>query len=88
MATNLRSSPSSAAAEGKDGWEVAGRRFTSRLIVGTGKYKSFEQNAAAVEASGAEIVTVAVRRLHLVVAAVLARADDEPRGESPAANLE
>ena len=48
-----------------DGWEVAGRRFTSRLIVGTGKYKSFEQNAAAVEASGAEIVTVAVRRVNI-----------------------
>src|SRR3954454_11131180 len=45
-----------------DSWHVAGRSFASRLIVGTGKYKSFEQNAAAVEASGAEIVTVAVRR--------------------------
>ena len=42
-----------------------GRTFTSRLIVGTGKYKSFEQNAAAVEASGAEIVTVAVRRVNI-----------------------
>src|SRR5918996_839991 len=45
-----------------DTWTVAGRTFTSRLIVGTGKYKSLEENAAAVEASGAEIVTVAVRR--------------------------
>ncbi len=45
-----------------DTWTVAGRTFTSRLIVGTGKYKDFAQNAAAVEASGAEIVTVAVRR--------------------------
>jgi thiazole synthase len=44
---------------------VAGRTFRSRLIVGTGKYKSFEQNAAAVEASGAEIVTVAVRRVNI-----------------------
>lgn len=52
-------------AGGDDGWEVAGKRFTSRLIVGTGKYKSFEQNAAAVEASGAEIVTVAVRRVNV-----------------------
>lgn len=50
---------------GADTWEVAGRTFTSRLIVGTGKYKSFEQNAAAVEASGAEIVTVAVRRVNV-----------------------
>lgn len=48
-----------------DGWEVAGRRFRSRLIVGTGKYKDFAQNAAALEASGAEIVTVAVRRVNV-----------------------
>ena len=48
-----------------DTWSVAGRSFTSRLIVGTGKYKSFEQNAAAVAASGAEIVTVAVRRVNV-----------------------
>src|SRR5215471_14554379 len=48
-----------------DTWSVAGRTFASRLIVGTGKYKSFEQNAAAVAASGAEIVTVAVRRVNV-----------------------
>jgi thiazole synthase len=48
-----------------DTWTVAGRTYTSRLIVGTGKYKSFEQNAAAVAASGAEIVTVAVRRVNV-----------------------
>jgi thiazole synthase len=48
-----------------DSWTVAGRTFRSRLIVGTGKYKSFEENAAAVEASGAEIVTVAVRRVNI-----------------------
>jgi thiazole synthase len=48
-----------------DTWTVADRTFTSRLIVGTGKYKSLEENAAAVEASGAEIVTVAVRRVDL-----------------------
>jgi len=48
-----------------DTWSVAGRTFRSRLIVGTGKYKSFEQNAAAVEASGAQIVTVAVRRVNI-----------------------
>ena len=48
-----------------DSWIVAGRTFTSRLIVGTGKYKSFEENAAAVAASGAEIVTVAVRRVNV-----------------------
>jgi thiazole synthase len=50
----------------KDTWTVAGRTFTSRLIVGTGKYKDFAQNAAAVEASGAEIVTVAVRRVNVM----------------------
>src|ERR1700754_282351 len=48
-----------------DSWTVAGKTFRSRLIVGTGKYKDFEQNAAAVEASGAEIVTVAVRRVNV-----------------------
>ena len=51
---------------GQDGgWTVAGQRFTSRLIVGTGKYKDFETNARAVEAAGAEIVTVAVRRVNV-----------------------
>jgi len=44
---------------------IAGRTFRSRLIIGTGKYKSYAQNAAALEASGAEIVTVAVRRVNL-----------------------
>lgn len=48
-----------------DGWSVAGQHFKSRLIVGTGKYKDFEENAAAVEAAGAEIVTVAVRRVNV-----------------------
>jgi thiazole synthase len=48
-----------------DIWTVAGRTFTSRLIVGTGKYKDFEQNAAALAASGAEIITVAVRRVNV-----------------------
>ncbi|MFT4026466.1 MAG: sulfur carrier protein ThiS [Novosphingobium sp.] len=48
-----------------DSWTVAGRTFRSRLIVGTGKYKDFAQNAAAVAASGAEIVTVAVRRVNV-----------------------
>ncbi|MBW8784426.1 MAG: sulfur carrier protein ThiS [Novosphingobium sp.] len=56
--------------DGRDGpdddtWTVAGRTFRSRLIVGTGKYKDFAQNAAAVAASGAEIVTVAVRRVNI-----------------------
>jgi thiazole synthase len=53
------------AIESEDGWSVAGRRFRSRLIIGTGKYKSYEENARALEASGAEIVTVALRRVNL-----------------------
>lgn len=44
---------------------IAGREFTSRLMVGTGKYTSNEQMVAALEASGAEIITVAVRRVNL-----------------------
>jgi thiazole synthase len=47
---------------------IAGRRFRSRLIIGTGKYKSYAENAAALEASGAEIVTVALRRVNLMAA--------------------
>jgi thiazole synthase len=48
-----------------DSFVVAGKRFSSRLLVGTGKYKDFEETARAIEASGAEIVTVAVRRVNL-----------------------
>ena len=44
---------------------IAGRQFHSRLIVGTGKYRSFQENARALEASGADMVTVAVRRVNL-----------------------
>jgi len=54
-----------ASAVKEDSWTVAGKTFRSRLIVGTGKYKDFAQNAAALEASGAEIVTVAVRRVNV-----------------------
>lgn len=52
-------------AAGEDEFIVAGRKLKSRLIVGTGKYKDLAQNAAAVEAAGAEIVTVAVRRVNV-----------------------
>lgn len=48
-----------------DTFEVAGRTFSSRLLVGTGKYKDFEETKLAIEASGAEIVTVAVRRVNV-----------------------
>ncbi len=44
---------------------VAGRRYRSRLLVGTGKYKDFAETARAIAASGAEIVTVAVRRVNI-----------------------
>jgi thiazole synthase len=47
-----------------EGFEVGGHRFSSRLIIGTGKYESFEQNLACAEASGAEMVTVALRRVN------------------------
>ena len=48
-----------------DTFEVAGDTYWSRLLVGTGKYKDFEETAKAIEASGAEIVTVAVRRVNV-----------------------
>ena len=44
---------------------IADRTLKSRLIIGTGKYESYEQNARALEASGAEMITVAVRRVNL-----------------------
>jgi len=45
--------------------ELGGKQFRSRLIVGTGKYKDFAETRAAIETSGAEIVTVAVRRVNI-----------------------
>jgi thiazole synthase len=48
-----------------DTWTVAGRTFRSRLIIGTGKYRDYAENAAALVASGAEIVTVALRRVNV-----------------------
>ncbi|MFY8063272.1 MAG: thiazole synthase, partial [Usitatibacteraceae bacterium] len=44
---------------------IAGREYGSRLLVGTGKYRDFEQTRLAIEASGAEIVTVAIRRVNI-----------------------
>ena len=49
-----------------DTLKVAGKSLKSRLIVGTGKYKSFTETAGAVKASGAEMVTVAVRRVNIL----------------------
>ena len=50
----------------KDTFKVAGKILKSRLIVGTGKYKSFNETAKAVQASGADMVTVAVRRVNII----------------------
>ena len=49
----------------KDFLKIANRKFKSRLIVGTGKYKNFKECAKAIKLSGAEIVTVAVRRVNI-----------------------
>jgi thiazole synthase len=48
-----------------DALVIAGRPYRSRLLVGTGKYRDMEQTRAAIEASGAEIVTVAIRRTNI-----------------------
>jgi len=50
----------------KDTFKVAGKFLKSRLIVGTGKYKNFNETVKAVEASGADMVTVAVRRVNIL----------------------
>ncbi len=48
-----------------DSYQLAGRSFNSRLIIGTGKYRDFAETRAALDASGAEIVTVALRRVNI-----------------------
>lgn len=50
---------------GADNLHIAGRTLKSRLIIGTGKYKTYAENALALEASGADMVTVAMRRVNL-----------------------
>ena len=50
----------------KDIFRVANKKLKSRLIVGTGKYKNFQETAKAVEASGADMVTVAIRRVNIL----------------------
>ena len=52
--------------EKQDYFKISNKKFKSRLIVGTGKYKNFSECAKAVTASGAEIITVAVRRINIV----------------------
>ena len=49
----------------KDDFVIAKKKFKSRLIVGTGKYKNFQQTAEAIKASGTDMVTVAVRRVNI-----------------------
>ena len=49
----------------KDSFFIANKKFNSRLIVGTGKYKNFKETAEAIKASGADMVTVAVRRVNI-----------------------
>src|SRR5881296_3971073 len=49
----------------EDAFNLAGASYRSRLIVGTGKYKDFQETKKAIEVSGAEIVTVAVRRVNI-----------------------
>ena len=49
----------------KDDFAIAKKKFKSRLIVGTGKYKNFQQTAEAIKASGTDMVTVAVRRVNI-----------------------
>ncbi len=63
MAESSALSPDAAA--GADPLVIGARRFTSRLLVGTGKYRDFAETRAAIEASGAEIVTVAIRRVNI-----------------------
>jgi thiazole synthase len=57
------STPASASESGTQQLEIAGRKFNSRLMTGTGKYANFEVMRAAIAASGSEIITVAVRRV-------------------------
>ena len=52
-------------ANNKDTWKIGNKIFKSRLIIGSGKFKNFEENLNAIKSSGAEIVTVAVRRTNI-----------------------
>jgi thiazole synthase len=63
--TETQRSPAEGRPKVEDPLQIASRTFASRLIVGTGKYKDADETRAALEASGAEIVTVAIRRINL-----------------------
>jgi thiazole synthase len=62
---NTSTTPAPGPAAGHDPLHVGARTFSSRLLIGTGKYRDFEQTRAAVDASGAQIVTVAIRRTNI-----------------------
>jgi len=64
-AENQSATPTPLDADSADSFTLAGRTFRSRLLVGTGKYSDMDETARAIEASGAEIVTVAVRRSNI-----------------------
>ena len=49
----------------KDIFKIANKKLNSRLIVGTGKYKNFKETSDAIKSSGAQMVTVAVRRVNI-----------------------
>src|SRR5882757_8552359 len=63
--TDMQETKNKDTSEIKDTFDLGGKSFKSRLIVGTGKYRDFAETRAAIEESGAEIVTVAVRRVNI-----------------------
>ena len=69
--------PSAPAAQdaGDDGYLLGGRRFRSRLIIGSGKYRSDDEMRIAHEATGAEIITVALRRVVFQIDSTVADRD-------------
>src|SRR4051812_39869328 len=78
MATAISGDERSEAVESQDTFTIGGRDLTSRLLLGTGGFRSLDTMAAAIEASGTELVTVALRRIDPVAKGslvdVLARA--------------
>jgi thiazole synthase len=65
MAMRLKSSSQSVVADMDNALTIAGKAYASRLLVGTGKYQDFAETRAAIDASGAEIITVAIRRTNI-----------------------
>jgi thiazole synthase len=61
----VAANPKAATGRAGDKLTIAGRSYRSRLLVGTGKYRDFDETRRAIEASGAEIVTVAIRRTNI-----------------------